>query len=122
MIKFQLPGQPLIPTLSEMSLRGKKLGVLLSTLPDQAGFRHGLFLAEAALNEGVEVYLYCIDDAIRGIDEPQLQSLAARGLKLFACAYAAQRRHLAMTGNATYAGLGVLSDIISATDKFVSFN
>lgn len=105
-----------------MSLRGKKLGVLLSTHPDQPGFKHGLGLAEAALNEGVDVYLYCVDDAVHGVSRPQLQSLAARGLKLYACAYAAQRRRLPVNDKATFAGLAVVSDLIAATDRFVSFN
>jgi len=60
---------------ASMSLRGKKLGVLLSTSPDRPGFHHGLGLAEAALAEGVEVYLYCIDEAVRGLNEPRLQLL-----------------------------------------------
>jgi sulfur relay (sulfurtransferase) complex TusBCD TusD component (DsrE family) len=105
-----------------MSLRGKKLGVLLSTRPDQPGFKHGLCLAEAAMNQGVDVYLYCIDDAVHGIDQPQLQSLAARGLKLYACAHGAQRRGLPVNDKAAFAGLAVVSDLIAATDRFVSFN
>lgn len=105
-----------------MSLRGKKLGVLLSTKPDQPGFRHGLRLAETALQEGVDVYLYCVDDAVHGIHQPALQSLAARGLKLYACAYGAQRRDIGARDNVIFAGLGVLSDLIAATDRFVSFN
>jgi sulfur relay (sulfurtransferase) complex TusBCD TusD component (DsrE family) len=105
-----------------VSLRGKKLGVLLSTHPDQPGFKHGLCLAEAAMNEGVDVYLYCVDDAVHGLSQPELQSLAARGLKLFACAYGAQRRDLPVNSSATFAGLGLLGDLIAATDRFVSFN
>ncbi|MGP8199510.1 MAG: DsrE family protein [Limisphaerales bacterium] len=105
-----------------MSLCGKKLGVLLSTHPDQPGFKHGLCLAEAALNEEVDVYLYCVDDAVHGISRPQLQALAARGLKLYACAYAAQRRGLPVNDKAVFAGLAVVSDLIAATDRFVSFN
>jgi sulfur relay (sulfurtransferase) complex TusBCD TusD component (DsrE family) len=105
-----------------VALRGKKLGILLSTLPGQPAFKHGLALAEAAMSEGVDVYLYCIDDAVRGLEEPGLQSLAARGLKLFACAYAANRRNLPLAGAATFAGLGVVSDLIAGTDRFVSFN
>ncbi len=105
-----------------MSLRGKKLGLLLSTRPDQPGFQHGLGLAEAALQAGVDVYLYCVDDAVNGIAHPQLQSLSARGLKLFACAYGAQRRDLPVNDKAIFAGLGVVSDLIAATDRFVSFN
>lgn len=105
-----------------MSLRGKKLGLLLSTRPDQPGFQHALGLAETALNAGVDVYLYCIDDAVHGVGQPQLQSLAARGLKLYACAYAAHRRHLPVNEKAIFAGLGVVSDLMTATDRFVSFN
>jgi sulfur relay (sulfurtransferase) complex TusBCD TusD component (DsrE family) len=105
-----------------MSLRGKKLGLLLSIHPDQPGFKHGLCLAETAIDEGVDVYLYCIDDAVHGIDEPRLQSLAARGLKLYACAYVAHRRNIPVTNKATFAGLGVVSDLIAATDRFISFN
>jgi sulfur relay (sulfurtransferase) complex TusBCD TusD component (DsrE family) len=105
-----------------MSLRGKKLGLLLSTSPGQPGFLHGLRLAEAALEEGVEVYLYCVDEAVRGLDEPRLHTLATRGLKLYVCAYGAQRRGLRRHTDATYAGLAMLSDLISATDRFVSFN
>jgi predicted peroxiredoxin len=105
-----------------MSLRGKKLGVLLSTSPDRPGFQHGLGLAEAALAGGVEVYLYCIDEAVRGLNEPRLQSLAARGLKLYGCAYAAQSRRLPMDEKTNWAGLALLSDLMAATDRMVTFN
>ncbi len=103
-------------------LPGKKLGILLSTHPDQAGFRHGLGLAAAALDAGVDVYLYCIDNAVHGVGDPRLQGLAARGLKLYACAYAAQRRNLPVNDKAIFAGLGMVSDLIAATERFVSFN
>jgi sulfur relay (sulfurtransferase) complex TusBCD TusD component (DsrE family) len=105
-----------------MSLRGKKLGLLLSTSPGQPAFQHGLCLAEVALDEGVEVYVYCVDEAVRGVAEPRLQALAARGLKLFACAYAAQRRQINLNDQATLAGLASLSDLMAATDRFLSFN
>ena len=100
----------------------KKLGLLLSTRPDQAGFTHGVKLAEAALARGVEVYLYCVDDAVEGVNDPRLQDLKARGVKLFACAYGAHRRSIPVDGSAAFAGLAVVSDIMAGTDRFVSFN
>jgi sulfur relay (sulfurtransferase) complex TusBCD TusD component (DsrE family) len=105
-----------------MLLRGKKLGIMLSTSPGQPGFQHGLHLAEAALEEGVEVYLYCVDEAVRGLGDSHLCRLTAQGLKLFACAYAAQRRQLPRSEQAAFAGLASLSDIMAATDRFLSFN
>ena len=111
-----------MPVSVSPALRGRKLGILRSIAPDQPGFAQGLRLAETALNRGVDVYLYCLDEAVRGAEDPALLALQARGLKLFACAYAAQRRNLPLTGAALYSGLGMLSDLISATDRFVSFN
>jgi sulfur relay (sulfurtransferase) complex TusBCD TusD component (DsrE family) len=100
----------------------KKLGVLISSAPPQPNFRHGLRLAEAALARGVAVYLYLIDDAVPGIDDAGLQSLRQRGLHLFACAFGAKKRNLVTDDRATWVGLATASDLIAATDRFVSFN
>ena len=105
-----------------MLLRGKKLGLLLSTRPEASSFRHGLRLAEAALQLGVDVYLYCIDDAVLGVADPELQTLKARGLKLYACAYGAHRRNIPLSDQAAFAGLTVVSDLVAGTDRFLSFN
>jgi|SRR5881409_638818 len=105
-----------------MPLRGKKLGLLLSTRPEHASFRHGLRLAEAALSQGIQVYLYCIDEAVTGLADAKLQALKARGANLFACAYGAQRREIPVNDLATFAGLSVVSDLIASTDRFLSFN
>jgi hypothetical protein len=105
-----------------VELRGKKLGVLISCKPDQPGFRHGLRTAAAAMKRGVSVYLYCIDEAVQGVIDPELQTLKANGLNLYACAYGAHKRNLALTEHATFAGLTVVNDIIAGTDRFVSFN
>ena len=105
-----------------MELRGKKLGVLISCRPEEAGFRHGLRVAEAAMRQGVNVYLYCIDEAVNGVGTPELQALKAGGLNLFACAYGAHKRNLALSADATFAGLTVVNDIIVSTDRFVCFN
>lgn len=105
-----------------MSLRGKKLGLLISTRPDHPNFGRGVKLAEAALAAGVIVYLYCIDEAVPGAADPRLQAMKARGLILYACAYGAQRRNLPLDEGATFAGLSVVNDLIAATDRFVSFN
>lgn len=103
-------------------VRGRKLGILISAPPGESGFRHGLRLAAAALRAGVDVYLYCIDEAVRGLANEELQGLRRDGLKLYACAYGAQRRNLPVNDLATFAGLTVVNDLMSGTDRFVSFN
>jgi len=105
-----------------MNLRGKKLGLLLSTAPDHPNFMHGVRLAETALVNGVEVYLYCIDEAVPGIQDPRIISLKEKGVRLFACAYGAHKRNLTMDGAALFAGLTVVADLMADTDRFISFN
>jgi hypothetical protein len=107
----------------DAALRGRKLGILISAKPDHPNFRHGIRLAATALKAGVDVYLYCIDDAVPGVGDPELQELkVSGGLKLFACAYGAQKRSLPINDLAHFAGLTVVSDLIASTDRFVSFN
>lgn len=105
-----------------MSLRGKKLGLLISSPPESKRFARGISLAEAALAEGVDVYMYCIDDAVPGVNQSRVQSLKDRGLKLYACVYGAHRRNSPLSDNATFAGLTVVSDLIAGTDRFISIN
>ena len=105
-----------------LEVRGKKLGILISCAPGATGFRHGVRLAAAAMQRGVNVYLYCIDEAVAGVADPELQTLKAGGLNFYACAYGAHKRNQPLTDHATFAGLTVVNDLIVGTDRFVSFN
>ena len=105
-----------------MTLRGKKLGILVSVAVGHPNFQRATQLAGAALERGVDVYLYCIDDAVTGVADAGLQSLKDRGLKLFACAYGAHRRQIPLSDQAVFAGLTVVNDLVAGTDRFLSFN
>ncbi len=105
-----------------MPPHGKKLGILISVSPQATNFHHAVKTAKAALTLGAQVYVYCIDDAVLGIEDPGLQSLCPQGLVVYACAYGAQRRNLPLTGPATFAGLTVVNDLMASTDRFLSFN
>ncbi len=102
-------------------LAGKKLGVLLTTAPDHPNFRPAVALMNAALDAGVRLYLYCIDDAVKAVDTPEIQAIKARGASLFGCAYGAHRRKLPVNDHAAWSGLTVLADVVGSTDRFVSF-
>ena len=45
-----------------------------------------MVLCEAALRQGVDVYLYLIDEGVENLRDARLTSLSARGMKLFVCA------------------------------------
>jgi sulfur relay (sulfurtransferase) complex TusBCD TusD component (DsrE family) len=103
------------------ALAGKKLGVLLTTTPAHPNFRPAVALMNAALDRGVRVYLYCIDDGVRSAATPEVQAVKARGASLFGCAYGAGRRNIALDESAAWSGLTVLADVVGSTDRFVSF-
>jgi sulfur relay (sulfurtransferase) complex TusBCD TusD component (DsrE family) len=105
-----------------MDLAGKKLGLMVSTAPDHGNLDTALALSETAMGRGVDVYLYLIDDAVAAVEDARVQRLTAGGLRLFVCAYGCQKRRLPLSDKATNCGLVVLTDLVNATDRFVSFN
>jgi len=100
---------------------GKKLGVLLTTAPDHPNFRPAVALMNAAVESGVRLYLYCIDEGVKAVATPELQALKAKGVSLFGCAYGAGHRRIELDDSAAWSGLTVLADVVGSTDKFVSF-
>jgi predicted peroxiredoxin len=105
-----------------MDLEKRKLGLMLSSEPAHDNLDAALGLSDAALARGVDVYLYLIDDAVTAVEDARVQALAARGLKLFVCAYGCQKRRQPLSDLATNCGLVVLTDIINGTDRFLSLN
>src|SRR5271156_1510246 len=110
-----------MPQLKSKELAGKKLGVLLTTAPVHPNFRPALALMNAAIDDGVRVYLYCVDEGVRSVATPEVQALKERGASLFGCAYGAGRRNIALDDRAAWSGLTVLADVVGSPDRFVSF-
>ena len=103
-------------------LKGRKLGLLLSTKPEHLNLHTCLGLSHAALERGADLYLYLVDDGVANIDDERILDLGRRGAKLFVCAYGCQRRRLPITDKATYCGLVVLTDLINGCERFVALN
>ncbi len=95
---------------------------MVSTAPDHPNLGTAIGLGGAALDAGANVYLYLIDDAVAAVEDARVQALAARGLKLFVCAYGCQKRGLPLSDKATNCGLVVLTDVINGTDRFLALN
>src|SRR5438132_14360446 len=102
-------------------MKKRALGILLSTGPDNPNLTTAIGLSGAALKGGADVYLYLIDEGGLTVDYPRFQPLRDAGLKLFACAYGAQRLGVPRKDDkATNCGLVVLSNIVPACDRFVA--
>lgn len=100
----------------------RKLGILLSTPPENRNLNTVVSLAKEALHQEVDTYLYLIDDGVLNLDRPEIDALSKEGVKLFLCAYGAQRRGIPNSDKAVFCGLVVLSDLVKGCDRFVTFN
>ena len=100
----------------------KKLGILLSTPPEHQNISTVLGLTEGALQEGVEVYLYLIDDGVHNIRNERLLQLSQKGMRLYVCAYGCQTRGISPSNIAVFGGLAVLGELVNQCDRFLSFN
>lgn len=100
----------------------KKIGMMLSTPPEHLNLNTVLEISKEALSLHYDVHLYLIDEGTRALEDPRLQDLKALGLKLFVCAYGAQRHGIYPSDQAVFSGLVVLSDLMKGCDRFLSFN
>lgn len=100
----------------------RKLGILLSTPPEHQDQQTVLSLVSASFKQGIIPYLYLIDDGVKNVDFFASSELSQQGLKLFACAYGAQRYGVVMNDKAIFCGLVVLSDLIKGCDRFIVFD
>ena len=107
-----------------MDLSRRKLGLLLSTKPEHPNLDTAVRLSRAALDRGVDLYVYLIDDAVLAKDRPEIQQLAERGAKLFVCAYGCQKRNVPLSDpdRFNYCGLVVLTDLINGCEHFFALN
>ena len=112
-------------TTTQSVLHNKKLGLLLSTSPTHHNAETVYHLAKTALENGVDTYLYFIDEGVKSLEDPRFIELAKNGLKLFVCAYGCQQHNISTDGygkEVTFCGLVILSNIIDGCDRFLAFN
>jgi sulfur relay (sulfurtransferase) complex TusBCD TusD component (DsrE family) len=101
-----------------------KLGLLLSTPPSHPSVETVVQLAQAALQRGVEVYLYLIDEGVKTAVDRRYISLIDAGVKMSVCAYGCQQHGVPTTtvdSRISLSGLVVLSGIIDRCDRFLAF-
>ena len=102
----------------------RKLGLLLSTAPSDQGIETVVRLAEAAVRQGVEVYLYLIDEGVKSFTDTRFSRLLDGGVRMSVCAYGCQQHGVStqhVDSRVSLSGLVVLSGIIDGCDRFLAF-
>ena len=102
----------------------QKLGLLLSTAPSHPSVETVVQLAAAALRQGVEVYLYLIDEGVKNYTDTRFRGLLDAGVRMSVCAYGCQQHGVStqqVDSRVSLSGLVVLSGIIDGCDRFLAF-
>lgn len=94
---------------------------MLSTDPANRNLETVIGISRAAIKKEIGVYLYLIDEGVSCINDSRLTDLSKEGLKLFVCAYGAQKKSISPSDIANFGGLAVLAELINACDKFIAF-
>ena len=101
-----------------------KLGLLLSTAPSDKAIETVVRLSEAAVRQGVEVYLYLIDEGVKSFKDMRFSRLLDQGVRMSVCAYGCQQHSFStqeVDSRVSLSGLVVLSGIIDGCDRFLAF-
>ena len=105
-------------------MAARKLGLLLSTAPSHVSVETVVQVAQAALRQRAEVYLYLIDEGVKMAADQRYLGLIDAGVKMSVCAYGC-RQHgvqtVAVDSRVSLSGLVVLSGIIDGCDRFLAF-
>jgi len=102
----------------------RKLGLLLSTAPSDQTIETVVQLSEAAVRQGIDVYLYLIDEGVKSFEDSRFSRLLDGGVKMSVCAYGCQQHGVStqhVDSRVALSGLVVLSGIIDACDRFLAF-
>lgn len=102
----------------------RRLGLLLSTPPSHPSVETVAQLTDAALRQGVDVYLYLIDEGVKTVMDQRYLGLIDAGAKMSVCAYGCQQHGVptaTVDSRVSLSGLVVLSGIIDGCDRFLAF-
>ena len=99
-----------------------KLGLMLTTSTESENTHTVIKLAEAALEEGLEVSIFLMCDGVYNMSVEPLNALAERGARLSLCAHNADERKLEKKGPILFGSQYDLADIVAESDRFLAFN
>lgn len=103
-------------------MAGSKLGILLTTSPENEDMQTVIKLCEAALSQGKEVQLFMMCDGVYNSYCNQLTGLIPDGVKISMCHHNAEERKVHEEGNpVTQSSQYIFSGIIGEVDKLVTF-
>lgn len=107
----------------------EKLGILLTTSPENQNTQTVLQITRAALAQGKEVRIFLMCDGVHNLHHPGFISLLGQGAKVqgltpevAVCALSAEQRAIQEQKSVTWGSQYDLATLVSEVDRFLAFN
>ena len=100
----------------------EKLGLLLTTTPENENTHTVVKLAEAALLAGKEVHIFLMCDGVHNANDKRVLALIEKGVKVAVCAHNAKERHVAERDQILWGSLYDFACIAEECDRLLAFN
>lgn len=101
---------------------GEKLGILLTTSPENENTHTVMRLAEVALAAGKQVEMFLMCDGVYHLNDPRLEELTKKGVKVSVCAQNCLERKVERKPLVLWGSQYDLALLIKESDRFLSFN
>jgi len=98
-----------------------KLGILLTTSPENENTNTVIEISKAAREEGHEVSIFLMYDGVYNVNKKEFVELIDKGVDIAVCAFNAEQRKIARVEGILFGSQYDHACIASNVDRFISF-
>ncbi len=98
-----------------------KLGILLTTSPENENTNTVISLSRAAREQGHEVSIFLMYDGVYNVNKKEFQELAGSGVSIAVCALNAEQRSIKKVEGILFGSQYDHACIAGGVDRFISF-
>jgi sulfur relay (sulfurtransferase) complex TusBCD TusD component (DsrE family) len=98
-----------------------KLGILLTTSPENENTNTVISISSAAREQGHEVSIFLMYDGVYNIQKKEFTYLIEKGVNITVCAFNAEQRNIARVDGILFGSQYDHACIASEVDRFISF-
>jgi len=103
------------------ALHGKILGILLATSPENSNTKIAGEVVKHALNLGVKVKIFLMDDGIYNLNDKDFQKLIDTGAEVSLCSTNAEKRGIKKADGVNFGSQYDHAEILRDCDKYLGF-
>jgi sulfur relay (sulfurtransferase) complex TusBCD TusD component (DsrE family) len=98
-----------------------KLGILLTTSPENENTNTVIAISKAAREEGHEVSIFLMYDGVYNVNKKEFAELVDKGVDIAICAFNAEQRNVGKMDGILFGSQYDHACIASDVDRFISF-